>query len=122
MHIRWTDRRHDQLVQRRQCFRLILHGHRASHRLNRCQLHLCRKLGSPMRAVVTAILLSLFSLQVVQMDQVNLSTATLNAGSTPAEAVILSSRVGVGIPVPYFTPNVATSVIALDLFPSGSPA
>jgi len=46
----------------------------------------------------------------------------LNSGATPAEAFNLSGRIGVGIPVPYFTPTTANSVIAFDVYPKGTPS
>lgn len=46
----------------------------------------------------------------------------LNSGRTSTEAFNLSGRVGVGIPVPYFTPTTNNSVIAFDVYPKGNPA
>jgi len=46
----------------------------------------------------------------------------LNGGSTGAEKVALGNRVGVGFPVPYFTPTTNNTAIAYDIFPKGSPA
>ena len=46
----------------------------------------------------------------------------LNTGSTDAEAFNLSGRVGVGFPVPYFTPSNNNSVVAFDVYPKGTPS
>jgi hypothetical protein len=48
----------------------------------------------------------------------------LNKTATAAEQYSQFGRVGVGIPVPYFTPTASsgTSSIAFDLFPHGTPA
>jgi hypothetical protein len=46
----------------------------------------------------------------------------LNSGTTGTEAFNLSGRVGVGFPVPYFTPTTTNSVIAFDVYPRGTPA
>jgi trimeric autotransporter adhesin len=48
----------------------------------------------------------------------------LNKTATAAEQYSQFGRAGVGVPVPYFTPTAtsATSSIALDLFPHGTPA
>jgi hypothetical protein len=46
----------------------------------------------------------------------------LNSGTKGAEAFNLSGRIGVGIPVPYFTPTTANSVIAFDVYPKGTPS
>lgn len=43
-------------------------------------------------------------------------------GTNSAESFVETSRVGVGFPVPYFTPTTNTTTIALDLFPKGSPS
>ena len=45
-----------------------------------------------------------------------------NSGSAGTEAINLAGRVGVGIPVPYFTPTVNNSAIAFDVYPKGNPA
>lgn len=45
-----------------------------------------------------------------------------NSGSAGAEAVNLAGRIGVGIPVPYFTPTINNSVIAFDVYPKGNPS
>lgn len=46
----------------------------------------------------------------------------LNSGTTRTEAFNLSGRIGIGIPVPYFTPTTSNSVIAFDLYPKGTPS
>jgi hypothetical protein len=46
----------------------------------------------------------------------------LNSGATAAEACNIYGRIGVGIPVPYFTPTTANSVIAFDVYPKGTPS
>jgi hypothetical protein len=46
----------------------------------------------------------------------------LNSGKTGTEAFNLSGRVGVGIPVPYFTPTTTNSAIAFDVYPKGTPS
>lgn len=45
-----------------------------------------------------------------------------NKTATAAEQYDQFGRIGIAIPVPYFKPTAATSVIALDLFPTGSPS
>jgi hypothetical protein len=46
----------------------------------------------------------------------------LNSGYTVGEAYNLSGRVGVGFPVPYFTPTTNNSIIAFDVYPKGTPS
>ena len=46
----------------------------------------------------------------------------LNSGRSGPEAYTLSGRVGIGFPVPYFTPATNNSVIAFDVYPKGTPS
>ncbi len=46
----------------------------------------------------------------------------VNSGTAGAEAYNLSGRVGVGFPVPYFTPTTDNSIIAFDVYPRGTPS
>lgn len=46
----------------------------------------------------------------------------LNTGTTGTEAFNLSGRVGIGFPVPYFTPTTNNSIIAFDVYPKGTPS
>jgi hypothetical protein len=46
----------------------------------------------------------------------------LNSGRAGTESYNLAGRVGIGIPVPYFTPTISNSVIAFDVYPKGTPS
>jgi hypothetical protein len=69
---------------------------------------------------------------LVSQDNANLSwlsgvftvggaVVKLNSGSTAAEQWQLGGRVGVGIPVPYYTPTANNTPVAFDIWPKGTP-
>lgn len=53
---------------------------------------------------------------------INSPSHLLPLSATAAENLNLSGRIGIGFPVPYFTPTTTNKTIAFDVFPKGTPS